>query len=68
MVNNADDTDILFGFKEANGITDYLPQSKEGVILLTIRTLEIADSLIRSHVVGLRPMNRQVADQQGPPP
>ncbi|KAF2623531.1 hypothetical protein BU25DRAFT_349981 [Macroventuria anomochaeta] len=49
VVDNADDADILFGSKEAKGIVDYLPQSKEGVIMFTTRTLEVADSLIRSH-------------------
>ena len=61
VVDNTDDTQILFGTERAKGIVDYLSYSEEGVVLFTTRTLEVANSLTRSDVVELGPMNQQDA-------
>jgi tetratricopeptide (TPR) repeat protein len=63
VVDNADDADILFGTGQVKGIVDYLPQSEEGIILFTTRTLEVADSLTRGDVLELGPMDRQDASE-----
>ncbi|KAF2812814.1 TPR repeat protein [Mytilinidion resinicola] len=61
VVDNADDTDILFGTGQAKGVINYLPQSEEGVVLFTTRTLEVAVSLTRGDVLKIGPMNQQDA-------
>jgi tetratricopeptide (TPR) repeat protein len=61
ILDNADDADILFGTEQSKGIVDYLPESEEGVIVYTTRTLEVAVSLTRGDVVELGAMNRQDA-------
>ena len=61
VLDNADDADILFGARQSKSIVDYLPQSEEGVIVYTRRTLEVAVSLTRRDVIELGPMNRRDA-------
>ncbi|OCK98381.1 purine and uridine phosphorylase [Cenococcum geophilum 1.58] len=61
VVDNADDAEILFGTGQSKGIVDYLPESEEGVVVFTTRTLEVAVSLTRGDVIELGAMNRQDA-------
>ena len=61
VVDNVDDADIVLGTAQSKGIVEYLPQSEEGVILFTTRTLEVAVSLTRSDVLELGPMNKKDA-------
>ena len=61
VVDNADDVEILFGTGQSKGIVDYLPESEEGVVVFTTRTLEVAVSLTRGDVIELGAMNRQDA-------
>ena len=61
VLDNADEPDILFGTRQSKGIVDYLPESEEGVVLFTTRTLEVAVSLTRGDVMELRAMNPQDA-------
>jgi tetratricopeptide (TPR) repeat protein len=62
IVDNADDTDLLFGSsKELGGIDEYLPDSESGLILFTTRHMEAAVSLSVSDVVELHEMDQQEA-------
>jgi tetratricopeptide (TPR) repeat protein len=61
VVDNADDADLVLGIGQSKGIVDYLPQSEEGVVVYTTRTLEVAGELTRSDVIGLGAMNQQDA-------
>ena len=61
VVDNANDMDILFGSDRTRGVADYLPQSKEGVVLFTTRTPEAAGKLTGSNVLELGAMDRQDA-------
>ncbi|KAH7343110.1 P-loop containing nucleoside triphosphate hydrolase protein [Pyrenochaeta sp. MPI-SDFR-AT-0127] len=62
VLDNADDADILFGTGQLKGIVDYLPESEEGLVVYTTRTLEVAVSLTRGDVMELRAMDRQDAE------
>ncbi|PVH93672.1 TPR-like protein [Periconia macrospinosa] len=61
VLDNADDSDILFGTAGSGGIVDYLPESEEGVTVYTTRILDVAVSLTRSDVLELGAMNPQDA-------
>jgi tetratricopeptide (TPR) repeat protein len=61
VLDNADEPDILFGTKQSKGIVEYLPESEEGVVLFTTRTLAVAVSLTRGDVMELGAMGRQDA-------
>ncbi|KAJ8106476.1 hypothetical protein OPT61_g9512 [Boeremia exigua] len=60
VVDNADDSDIFFGTRQLQGIADYIPESKDGIILYTTRTPEMTD-LTPGDVVELGEMSRQDA-------
>ena len=63
IVDNSDDQDILFGTsKELRGITDYLPESENGLILFTTRHREVAVSLVDNEVVEIQEMDREEAE------
>ncbi|KAJ9645330.1 hypothetical protein H2199_003336 [Coniosporium tulheliwenetii] len=61
VLDNADDPVILFGTGQSKGIVDYLPESEEGMVVFTTRTLKVAVSLTRGDVMELGAMNRQDA-------
>jgi tetratricopeptide (TPR) repeat protein len=61
VVDNADDLDIMFGREQSRGIVDYLPESEQGVVVYTTRTLEVAVPLARGDVLELGPMDWQDA-------
>jgi hypothetical protein len=61
VLDNADDTDILFGAGQSKGIVNYLPESEEGVTVYTTRTLKVAVSLTRGDAIELGSMDRQDA-------
>jgi tetratricopeptide (TPR) repeat protein len=61
VVDNADDLAIIFGDGQMKGIVDYLPQSEEGIVVYTTRTLEVAVELTHSDVIELGAMNQQDA-------
>ncbi|EXJ92891.1 hypothetical protein A1O3_01445 [Capronia epimyces CBS 606.96] len=43
VVDNADDMEVLFGSSEnRNGVSDYLPERDDGLILFTTRSMEVA--------------------------
>ncbi|PVH98334.1 TPR-like protein [Periconia macrospinosa] len=47
VLDNADDSDILFGTAGSHGIVDYLPESEEGMTVYTTRIMDVAVSLTR---------------------
>ena len=63
VVDNADDQEVLFGVSgELGGVTDYLPESENGLTLFTTRHREIAVSLAGSDVIEIQEMDHQEAE------
>jgi len=60
-VDNADDLALVLGGPYTPGIVDYLPQSEHGVVLLTIRSAEVAESVVGVNVVELGDMDSNEA-------
>ena len=64
IVDNPDDQEILFGTSgELRGVTDYLPESENGLMLFTTRHREVAVSLIGNEVIGIQEMDREEAER-----
>jgi predicted nucleic acid-binding protein len=61
IVDKADDSEILFGTVESNGIIDYHSKSQEGVTVYNTFTIEVAASLTRGVMLELGVMSRQDA-------
>ncbi|KAK4891621.1 hypothetical protein LTR27_009790 [Elasticomyces elasticus] len=57
FVDNADDSDVIFGGEGEVGLQSYLPKSSEGVIVYTTRNRRITQSLARNDVVEVSGMN-----------
>jgi hypothetical protein len=58
IVDNADDINLVFGGEQqAQGIIDYLPQSKNGVIMFTTRYQEVATQIADNDVIEVEQMN-----------
>ncbi|KAL9025121.1 MAG: hypothetical protein Q9196_006007 [Gyalolechia fulgens] len=63
IVDNADDEEIVLGKSSDSGsLTDYLPQSQNGLTLFTTRHREIAVSLARNEVVEVQEMDQEEAE------
>ncbi|KAL8858444.1 MAG: hypothetical protein Q9178_005125, partial [Gyalolechia marmorata] len=63
IVDNADDEEILFGgSSNSRSITDYLPESENGLTLFTTRHREIAVSLARNKIVEVQEMDQKEAE------
>lgn len=61
VVDNADDSEVLFGSSEnPGGLQTYLPESDNGIILFTTRSREVAVS-VAEHVLDLQEMDEQEA-------
>ncbi|KAK5690838.1 hypothetical protein LTR97_011999 [Elasticomyces elasticus] len=63
IVDNADDSDILFGAKGETGLLSFLPKSSLGSIVYTTRSREIAQSLARNDVVKVSRMGLDEATE-----
>ncbi|KAF1948916.1 hypothetical protein CC80DRAFT_497906 [Byssothecium circinans] len=61
VLDNADDRDIVLGTAQSKGIVDYLPESEYGITVYTTRVQEMAESLTRSDVTEVGPMDQQEA-------
>ncbi|KAJ9634903.1 hypothetical protein H2199_008767 [Coniosporium tulheliwenetii] len=62
IVDNADDMDVLFGCSDKpGGISEYFPESEDGLILFTTRHREVAVSVAGSDVIELQEMDSQEA-------
>ncbi|KAL2200934.1 P-loop containing nucleoside triphosphate hydrolase protein [Corynascus similis CBS 632.67] len=58
VVDNVDDKDILFGSIDMpGGISEYLPESDDGLILFTTRFREVAVSVAGSDLIELHEMD-----------
>ncbi|KAL2168122.1 hypothetical protein VTG60DRAFT_386 [Thermothelomyces hinnuleus] len=58
VVDNADDGDVLFGSADMpRGISEYLPESDDGITLFTTRSREIAVAVAESDVIELHEMD-----------
>ena len=63
VVDNSDDQETLFETSgELRGVTDYLPQSENGLTLFTTRHREVAVSLVGSEVVEIQEMDSEEAE------
>ena len=63
IIDNADEQEILFGAPgEVGGVTNYLPESENGLTLFTTRNREIAVSLADSEVIEIQEMDHQEAE------
>jgi tetratricopeptide (TPR) repeat protein len=60
IVDNADDLNIFFGDGQSEGISNYLPQSENGLIVYTTRTPEVAEKA-GMNIIEVGAMNRQDA-------
>jgi tetratricopeptide (TPR) repeat protein len=60
IVDNADDLNIFFGDGQSEGISKYLPQSENGLIVYTTRTPEVAEQACRD-IIEVGAMNHQDA-------
>jgi tetratricopeptide (TPR) repeat protein len=60
IVDNADDMNFFFGDGQSEGISKYLPQSENGLIVYTTRTPEVAEQACRD-IIDVGAMNRQDA-------
>ncbi|KAL9080312.1 MAG: hypothetical protein Q9157_000899 [Trypethelium eluteriae] len=65
VLDNADDEELLFNnhAEQSRGMANYLPQSEDGLILITTRHQEIALSLARSNVIELVKMDQDERQQ-----
>ncbi len=58
VVDNADDSDILFGSTDTgDGISEYLLESDNGITLFTTRSREVAVSVTGNDVIELHEMD-----------
>ncbi|KAL9096305.1 MAG: hypothetical protein Q9165_001302 [Trypethelium subeluteriae] len=70
VLDNADDEELLYNHdaEQSQGMANYLPQSEDGLILITTRQQEIAVSLAGSNVIELLEMDqderRQMFEQR----
>ncbi|KAH6991973.1 hypothetical protein EDB82DRAFT_459264 [Fusarium venenatum] len=61
IVDNADDQELIAGSDEKSGLEDYLPQSENGIILLTTRSGHVADDFAQSDVIYIEQMDEEEA-------
>ncbi|KAH7380133.1 hypothetical protein BKA66DRAFT_571209 [Pyrenochaeta sp. MPI-SDFR-AT-0127] len=58
VLDNADDSRLLFGTEQSRGIVDFLPESEKGMTVFTTRIQEVAVSLTRGDVLELGSMGQ----------
>ncbi|RYP43653.1 hypothetical protein DL768_009806 [Monosporascus sp. mg162] len=62
IVDNADDTELIFGSSEKpGGLHEYLPESENGITLFTTRSRKVAVSAAGCDVFGLQEMDEPEA-------
>ncbi|KAF4457801.1 kinesin light chain [Fusarium austroafricanum] len=59
IVDNADDEDIIFGSADKPGLEEYLPQSENGIILLTTRSGQVAEGFAQSDMIDIKQMDQE---------
>ncbi|KAH7142492.1 hypothetical protein DER46DRAFT_619513 [Fusarium sp. MPI-SDFR-AT-0072] len=61
IVDNADDQELVLGSAEKPGLEEYLPQSEDGILLLTTRSRQVAGEIAQSDVIDIEQMNQEEA-------
>jgi tetratricopeptide (TPR) repeat protein len=61
IIDNADDTNLVFGTGKLEGIADFLPQSENGLILFTTRYQEVAVLLECRDIIEVEEMTQKEA-------
>ena len=58
VIDNADDKDLVIGSVDKPGLEEYLPQSENGIILLTTRSGQVAVEFAQSDVIDIAQMDK----------
>ncbi|KAK3939475.1 nucleoside phosphorylase domain-containing protein [Diplogelasinospora grovesii] len=58
VVDNADDIELVFGSNHSPGLTDYLPFSRNGSLLLTTRNHKVAVRFAQRSIIALAQMDQ----------
>jgi tetratricopeptide (TPR) repeat protein len=61
IMDNADDRELILGSAEKSGLEDYLPQSKDVIVLLTTRSRHVAVEFAQSDVIDTEQMDQEEA-------
>ncbi|KAH7239941.1 uncharacterized protein BKA55DRAFT_542540 [Fusarium redolens] len=61
IVDNADDKELILGSAEKPGLEGYLPQSEDGIILLTTRSGQVAEEFAQADVIYIEQMDQREA-------
>ncbi|KAG4274652.1 hypothetical protein FPRO04_14482 [Fusarium proliferatum] len=61
IVDNADDQELIFGSDEKSGLEEYLPQSEDGIILLTTRSGQVAGQFAQCDMIDIKQMDQEEA-------
>ncbi|CAF3455143.1 unnamed protein product [Fusarium graminearum] len=61
IVDNADDHELFLGSADKPGLEEYLPQSENGMILLTTRSTQVAGEFAQYDVIEVKQMNNEEA-------
>ncbi|KAJ3544160.1 hypothetical protein NM208_g3203 [Fusarium decemcellulare] len=61
IVDNADDEELILGSAEKSGLEEHLPQSEDGIILLTTRSGQVAGTFAQSDVIDIQQMEQEEA-------
>ncbi|KAF9774842.1 hypothetical protein IL306_007124, partial [Fusarium sp. DS 682] len=61
IMDNADDEELIFGSAEKPGLEEYVPQSENGVTLLTTRSGQVAEGFAPSNAVYIEEMYQDEA-------
>ncbi|KAH0556321.1 hypothetical protein GP486_005753 [Trichoglossum hirsutum] len=72
IIDNADDLDLLCGFKQTEGLLAFLPESDDGLTIFTTRHAGVAQYLVGSDVIKIEKMKEQetvkLLERAGSPP
>ncbi|KAF9777974.1 hypothetical protein IL306_004281, partial [Fusarium sp. DS 682] len=61
IMDNADDQELILGSAEKPGLEKYLPQSEDGIVLLTTRSRHVAVEFAQSDVIDTEQMDQNEA-------
>ncbi|KAF4951691.1 hypothetical protein FGADI_7285 [Fusarium gaditjirri] len=61
IVDNADEEELILGTADKAGLEEYLPQSDNGIILLTTRSGQVADEFAQADVIYIEQMDQEEA-------
>ncbi|KAF5001729.1 hypothetical protein FDECE_10862 [Fusarium decemcellulare] len=61
IVDNADDEELILGSAEKSGLEEHLPQSENGITLLTTRSGQVAGEFAQSDAIDIQQMEQAEA-------